>query len=149
MLTTYIDLAMADPRFRFTDGHSPNKVAEELAKYDFGLILFDIPPEVLENQPLLMRWGVGTKLFTYLEAGIPVLVNSEYETMAAFVETHGIGLALNSHDISKLKQKLKETDISELRENVRLFVEEYNMSKSIHQLIEFYATVTSNYKNLR
>ena len=64
---------------------------------------------------------MGTKNYTYLEAGLPILVNDEYSYMKELVEENNIGLSLKSNNLSQINNFLKNIDIDLLKENVRKF----------------------------
>ena len=73
--------------------------------------------------------GMGTKIHTFLEAGLPVLVNKEYGYMSEFLENNKIGFGLQSRDISKTKKLLKKININNLKSNVKKFYESNSMWK--------------------
>lgn len=133
----YYELQRQFPSFRLRSGVPPHQFAEAMAPYDFGILLFNYHPDarVRESQ----RKGVmATKLFSYIEAGIPALVNAEYEAMAGFLEQHGIGMGIGSADLPRLRDILKAYDYDQVLENIRIFQEKYSMEKEILPLIKLY-----------
>ncbi len=139
----YIRLAEEFPNFRLLTGVSPDKLAESLSVYNFGILLFDYNMETSRISETQRRSVVATKIFSYLEAGIPVLVNAEYEEMAHIVSNHGLGLALHSSEITVLREKIESCDYSALVESVKRFNQEQSMEKMISRLIALYDNLSS------
>lgn len=127
--------------FRLRAGVPPDKLSEALADVDFGLILCLVDFDRLLVGRGTIEGGVGTKLFAYLEAGLPVIVNAEYEEMARMVTEHGIGLAVHSRDIPHLAERLKDFDYAEGVAAVRRFVEANGMPRQIARLVGLYERI--------
>jgi glycosyltransferase involved in cell wall biosynthesis len=134
----YFDFADLHPEFRFLNGLPADKVAGALSEYDFGMILFDMPAGVLKTRAGLLDWGIGTKLFTYLEAGLPVIVNREYGYMAKIIEDNDIGIAVSSEEIASVSDRISALDLQSLRKNVRVYNEKFGMSSEINRLAKLY-----------
>ncbi|HEB79772.1 MAG TPA: hypothetical protein ENI79_04785, partial [Rhodospirillales bacterium] len=92
----YFEMLKRNPGLHFLDSVPPDKLAETISVYDYGILLSDIDLDLIKVKDALMRGAVGTKLFAYLEAGLPVLVNAEYREMARIVTEHGVGMAVKS-----------------------------------------------------
>ncbi|HEY0710304.1 MAG TPA: hypothetical protein VGG33_26080, partial [Polyangia bacterium] len=126
------------PRFRIEPGLPPDRLASRLCSYDFGLLLNWMPPGWLKAPEEQRRYAVATKIFTYFEAGLPVLVNEELETMARLVRDHGLGVVVKSDDIPDLLPRLAQIDVVALRANVRRYNQLHNMDREIHHLDRLY-----------
>jgi hypothetical protein len=127
--------------FRIFAGLPPDRLAGRLCDYDFGLVLNVMPPGWLKAPEEQRRYAMATKIFTYFEAGLPVLVNEEIESMARLVRDHGLGVVANSAEIPQLVarlDRLSRTDVLALRENVRRYNERHNMDREIHRLDALY-----------
>ena len=84
------------------------RLIKEISKYDFGINLTVINRSESDMSNFTFDGGMGTKIHTFLEAGLPVLVNKEYGYMSEFLENNKIGFGLQSRDISKTKKLLKK-----------------------------------------
>ncbi|WP_420403449.1 hypothetical protein [Nisaea sp.] len=126
------------PRFKIEPTLPPSELAAGIAGYDFGLIVNDLNIENSFCRHELYKGGVGTKLFHYLEAGLPVLINSEYEYASSIIVGNGMGIAVSSKELDTLPQKLREADRAGMRRNVARFVAENQMEQKIHRLVELY-----------
>jgi hypothetical protein len=141
-LAPFFSLQRRHSRFDIRAGLPPDVVARELARYDFGIILFDeMTASRLCLGPHLLPSAVGTKLFNYLEAGLPVIVNSEYETMARFLEENGLGFGVASDRLEDIPEMIRRFDYAGAVERIRRFNEERGMHWQIHRLIELYDTI--------
>ena len=94
---------------------------EEISKYDLGINVQKIYKETSKISEFTYTSCMGTKNYTYLEAGLPILVNDEYSYMKELVEENNIGLSLKSNNLSQINTFLKKIDIDLLKENVRKF----------------------------
>lgn len=127
--------------FRMLPGESPDRLAKMVSAYDFGLILTDMDIAGNRNTVHQLKSAAGTKLFAYAEAGIPVIVNAEYEYMTSTVERHGIGFGLWSQDIATAGPRIRAFDRAKAHENIRCFNNENGMDKHISRLISLYRRV--------
>lgn len=137
----YFQLQRDFPGFRILDGAPPDRVASRLKAYDFGMLLmnFDLDTVQLREE---QRTGVmATKLYTYLEAHIPFVVNAEYTAMARFAEEHGIGVAVATDQLDRLDGILRAVDHAAMAANIRAFNERHGMPRRIHDLIAFYRRI--------
>lgn len=135
---TFVELEREYACYRLHDGVLPDRLPGVIAGYDFGLILCDMDLSILRLNPGQMRGGFGTKFFTYLEAGLPVIVNAEYDEMARLVNEWGVGLSIASSEIPNLAERLKSFDYDGAVANIRRLNREFGMDTQIHRLIGLY-----------
>ena len=143
----YHDLENSYPRFRILNGVPPDRLAAALVPYDFGILLFDYDSSTARLGEFHKRGVVGTKIFSYLEAGLPVLVNTEYEHMASIVTEHGLGLAVHSSDIPRLAETLAAFDLDAAAANIEKYNSEHGMEREIDRLIGFYDRILKEKHN--
>jgi hypothetical protein len=129
-------------RFRYLPGIAPDRFAETISSYDYGILLFDYDPAKARLGPLWMRGVMPTRFFSYLEAGLPGIVIAEYENMAEFLRTNGIGLGVPSRDIPRLARILRGCDHDAMAANVRRYNEAHGMDKEIDRLVALYDEIT-------
>ena len=135
------ELAAKHPEFRLLPGIPQDKLAQTIGQYDFGLILADMDTESSWCTDRLFAYGVGTKLFSYLEAGLPVIVNSEYKYMKDILENDGMGFGLASSEIVDASNKIRTFDAGAARASIRRFNEKHGMDKEITRLITLYREI--------
>lgn len=138
----FFAIAAEHPHFRLRPGVPIDQLAGATAQADYGLILCDMDLSNVVVGRETMEGGVGTKLFAYLEAGLPVLVNAEYTEMARIVTEHGIGLPVHSREIGTLARTLEGFDYDTATANVRRFNREHGMHREICRLMALYDQIT-------
>lgn len=135
----YMLLAKNNKFFNFMKGLHPDEVTDEFDKYDFGAMIY------LYNRGTFLEEHNGTRLpgkvFTYLEAGIPILVSEECRYVAKLVKEHEIGIVVKQADIDNLSDIVSSYDRKKLKANVEKAKEELSMKKHINRLIAFYREV--------
>jgi len=131
----YLELRDKYLNFRLMVGVTPDRLSDILQDYDFGILLADFT-----TAPTKISWaqraGVfATKIHSYLEAGLPVIVNAEYLAMAKLVENNELGLAIASAEISTLRGRLDTMNYRRLALNVHEFRTVSCMGIMIHKLL--------------
>lgn len=135
----YMLMAKKNPFFNFKRGLSPNETPGEFSKFDFGamIYLFDRGTLLEEHN----RTRLPTKVFTYMEAGLPILISEEFQYVAKLVKEHEIGIVVSQNDLDNLPDVINSYDIGKLRANVKKAQKELSMDKHIGRLITFYEQV--------
>ena len=110
----------------------------EISKYDFGVNIQHIDKKNSKLSDYSYNGAMGTKNYTYLEAGLPIIVNDEYKYCKELVEKNNIGLSLESNDINNLNLFLKKININSLKKNVRDFNIKNSLYEKSKDLIKFY-----------
>jgi len=106
--------------------------SDELSKYDYGLDAF-----FFSN---ISKKGIisGTSKFSsYLEAGLPVIMNKEKKLFSDIIKKNKIGIVTEDYNFKDLKEKIKKADYNKLTKNVLNFREEYSFENNINRLISF------------
>lgn len=134
-------LAQEFPTFRLRPGIAQDRLSQTLSQYDFGLILADMSRETSWCNSDQFDYAVGTKLFSYLEAGLPVIVNAEYTYMTDILESHGLGFGLHSRDLSQAKERIQSFDNPRARQRIIEFNDAHGMDTEIERLISLYDRV--------
>jgi len=136
--TPFLTLGRNYPCMRVLDGVPPDQLSETLAPYDFGILVMVFDDSVLRIGHGQRTGVVANKIFSYLEAGLPVIVSAEYEEMARIVREHGLGLAVASDELPALGSILEEFDYATAAANVRRYNETHGMAQEIGRLIALY-----------
>lgn len=87
-------------------------LVKNISRYDFGLIIIDT---VLYKN---VKSSSTMKLFDYLSAGLPIIINTEYENMAKIVNDNGFGIVFK--DVNRLNIDIKNCDYNKLIDCVRV-----------------------------
>ncbi len=126
--------------YHFRLGAMPWEMKNLLADFDYGLIVYDYTGNVFG--PDHFRLLIPSKLFMYVEAGLPVLVSARAEATTRFVETEGIGKGVSDEELQDLPALLDTLDHRQLKRNVLLARERLAMDVQIQRLIELYTRIT-------
>ena len=113
----------------------PKKIIFEASKYDFGIAP---TPENknLEETPDL-KFTIGNKLATYIEAGIPIILESKATFTADLVEKYKIGILHDKNILENLKKAIKKTSYKKLEKNLIKAREGYSMEGNFPRLESF------------
>lgn len=142
-LISYRRIAARNPYLHLHQTVPPHQISKEISQYDFGLW---IHPRT-DNSRIrdwMWRTAIGNKFYTYLESGIPLLVNDDIQYGSSRVEQLGVGLVVKIHELDHLKEMLDTADIHRLQENVRSARQTLMMSSEINRLEAFYDEVLGN-----
>ncbi|MBW1741569.1 MAG: hypothetical protein JRJ42_10630 [Deltaproteobacteria bacterium] len=128
-------LAAEHQGFNFVCGVTPDKLRHIANSYDYGMMLYDFKDiRVLKEH---LATVIPSKLFTYMELALPVLVSEELEAVAKIVRDAKIGVVLNSSDVKQLNLVLGRTDRDKYRENVLKYREMNSVEKKGRDLLRF------------
>lgn len=133
----YQEMAMLDDLFSLQLGVWPDKFPEAISHYDFGLNMIAVDKSKLRNRKTQFL-ALGTKIFTYLEAGLPVIVNREWSHAASIIEENGLGIPIYSDELDRLHEIIANFDYSQSYENIQKFNKDNNLHKRIETLTGLY-----------
>lgn len=131
------------PHFRILPGVSPDQLAERLADYDFALMSFRFFLDGTWLDPDSIKYGMGTRMFTYLEAGLPIIMAAESEYMAGIVAEHGLGLVVSWEKTGGVAERIADFDYAACLANIERYNARYGMDRQIGRLIELYRGTAS------
>lgn len=142
LYSDYIQLAAETSSFTFKQGVPQDKAIKEFSRYDFATMI-----SIFDGMKLnTFHWNTAmpSKFFTYLSAGLPVIVSKEHGNISALVRNYGCGIVVDQKDLDNLFDIIKHCDYEELKTNVKRAREELSMKNHIGRLIEFYESVCTN-----
>jgi len=130
----YFHLAEAEPLFRIHPGVAPDLLPARLAALaHYGSMLYRFPAG-FEILPRHFATIIPSKFFSYLEAGLPVLVNREFTGVCDLVREHGLGVIVDQADLPRLAEILATADHAALCRNVARYRERNSMDARIGEL---------------
>ena len=101
-----------------------------LSRYDYGLVLGKYNLDVLNHK--LPLTTMANRLATYLEAGLPVIVNDEPVFIRDTIIDNKCGLQLTPD----LSSTLKQANYTELLTNVEKTRSEYSIKNNVNKLLK-------------
>ena len=141
----YQEMAMMDDLFALKSGLPPDKFANAINHHDFGLNMIAVDTQKLANKKTQFL-SVGTKIFTYLEAGLPVIVNREWTHTSDLIEENGLGISLHSYEIDQLSEAIAAFDYDQAVENIKKYNTDNNLYDRIETLSALYERILPKWK---
>ena len=135
----YILLSEKEALFNFKRGLPPDEVTSEFSKYDFGAMIYLFDRGTFSEEHNQNR--LPGKVFTYLEAGLPIIISEEIQYVAKLVKEHEIGIVVSQKDLDNLPEIINSYDREKLNTNVKKAKEELSMKRHIGRLIKFYESI--------
>jgi len=140
----YLEMNKTEKYFHFHKPVPYNKINKEIAKYDWGVwILENIRSKQWTKEK--MKIAVANKIFSYLEAGLPV-IQSEHVYGKEMIEKYKIGFCIKDEELKNLKLMIESYNYEKIRKNVLKAREELSLDKQVHKLENFYKIVVSKCK---
>ena len=137
----YIEEAKINPLFEFNSGIPlPDIIPYLSERYEYGLMLYFFNDDLLIGRKHL-KASMASKIFTYLAAGLPILLSEELENMVQLIKKHQIGIVMSRKDIGNIRATLARYSYEELRENVRTAQHELCLEKHKHKFIKFIESI--------
>ena len=139
----YIRLNATERYFHLEKAVPVDIVHKEISKYDFGSMVYT--PEYLDQyQPKYLKIATAYRIFTYLEAGLPIIVSKRMEYIKNMVEENKIGFSIKDEEFDNVHSTIESYDYEELRRNVFKTREKLLFDKHEKDLVNFYDTIIEN-----
>ncbi|MEW5772153.1 MAG: hypothetical protein AB1916_01395 [Thermodesulfobacteriota bacterium] len=138
----YEYLAQAEPLFTLHEGVGPAELPRAIGRLGWGCMLHRFPPGFTVLAPHFDHM-LPTKFFSYLEAGLPVVVSRRIKAVAELVQEHGLGLVTGQEDIPRLGELLDAADYDALRGNVRAYRTAHGLDRKLDGLLGLYGSLPS------
>ena len=104
--------------------------------YDFGIILNDFRKVNAElKKPA--KYLFPTKIFTYLSAGLPIIITKEYEAANEFLLLNGLAIVVDLERLEYLHDTIRSSDYCAMKKNVAKFQENYSLQTKQRELGDF------------
>jgi hypothetical protein len=135
----YRAFALVNKNFVFHDSVSQSELSLKLSGYDFGFIPFYKTEGFLSD--VKFKYSTTLKMFNYIEAGIPVILMNYTEYQSWFIRHYDLGIGLETEDLIKLSQIVKESDYARLKNNIKNFQSEKTITSNISKISNLYKKV--------
>jgi hypothetical protein len=137
----FLGLETTNPYFHLHEELRGKNLNEELAKFDFGII-----PDFIDYSKIrkeFMAISLATKIFTYFESGIPIIVSRDLEFTSEIVELEKSGISINYSDLKNLRKILSSLKLTDLKKNVVRAQEDFKTSNIVENIVSFYDKIHS------
>jgi hypothetical protein len=109
------------------------ELIQEISKYDFGFSI-SIPPK---NDFLQAKMASGIKIFDYLSAGLPIIIDNKHNSMANMIKTYELGIIVPFEEIKNIVNYINQCDYNSLLLSVQRNRERFFVDIQSNKLIEF------------
>lgn len=132
----YLGMAASRPEFHYQSAVPNDRLVPLLARHELGwnAQCFGLGAE----NPYYYRTLMGSKLYNYLEAGLPCVVATETAYVADMVRRKNIGLALAWEDWDRFGELAAKADWEAIRASVVRVRKESTMARHAPRLYSFY-----------
>lgn len=119
--------------FHLHDELNSKEIIREISKYDFGInISYTHEPEEIIN-----IYGSSNRISSFMEAGIPIIIDDDAKFMAKIINDYKIGIVINEENFKNLRKKIKKLDYKKLEENILKAREKYDMENHFNRIEDF------------
>ncbi|MBI4804291.1 MAG: hypothetical protein HY795_03555 [Desulfovibrio sp.] len=132
----YISMQDRLPHFSFQPGMPFYALPEGIKHFHYGLLYDNV--ELSTYRIEAFHTNMSTKIFSYFEAGLPILAYEEFHYIADLVREYGIGVIYSLRRLESLPKLLAEADYAALREGVARFRERFEVATAIPALKALY-----------
>jgi hypothetical protein len=135
----YFDIQKENPLFGFRCGVPVDRIPLAGKNYHFAFFYDNV--ELSRYAPIHFETAFATKLFSYIEMGIPILIYPELKYLYDIVEKYRIGIEYDTRNLSELKRLILSCDYQKLEKNVVRFREFANIKNFISTLEAFHSNI--------
>lgn len=128
----YFALSREKSNFNFRRGVPFHRLPEIIKTADYGLLYENMLNS--DYNPKHYQYNVATKIYSYLEAGLPILIHSRATTMRDMIIGNGLGIEFDIAELENMKAIIAGCDISALKENVRVYRDKNDMTTALPAL---------------
>jgi len=132
-----------DQYFHICKKERADKLNKKISGYDYGIIPIFYEGSIKDSMKFI---EMANRLFSYIEAGLPIIVNKQSKFIAEIVEDNKIGFSIDYEDLKNLKEIIMKQDYGKMKKNMKKAQEKFKLSKNINILEEFYEKVRENLK---
>ena len=118
-----------------------DELIKQISVYDYGINFYILNKKETKVSDFTFNGGMGTKYYTLLEAGLPIIVNSEMKYINELVKKNKIGISLNSKNFHLIDRYIKKINYPELKKNVKKFKLKNNLFVKSDELVSFYSSL--------
>jgi hypothetical protein len=132
----YFDMAEKNSHFNFLAGVPCHRLPFVLCQYD--LAIYYENNRISSYNPKHFQYNMATKIFSYIEAGLPILVVDGADYIGELITDHGIGTIFCPGRLMEALADITPERMTQLRVNIEAFRDAYEMSSQLKNLEDAY-----------
>jgi hypothetical protein len=135
----YLELAQ-NSNFKMLLRIPQSELIEKLAtEFDYGIAFGRLKDG--HQQGLSNKITVSGKIFSYIAAGLPILVADYYDVMGSWVKQFGLGVLVDPDQLQSLPPQLEQLDHDDLVKNIYRYRETHNFDCLLPVLAQYLKSV--------
>ncbi len=120
------------PFFHVHQFVSPEKLSQEISKYDFGYYFVEYNENAV---PGSVKFVTGNKVSSYFESAIPVIVYKGNLINSKMIEENNLGISIEK--MKNLKEGIKKFNYNKSIKSLLEFRKKYSADNHINEMIDF------------
>ena len=132
----YFNLEQKFHHFKFRKGVPFFSLPQAISSYHFGLLYDNVSQSTYPAEHF--EFNMSTKIFSYIEAELPILVHDKFNYICNFIREHGLGIIYSIDNLEEIPSLLSDADYHELKNNVLTFRSSHHMTTNINELKKAY-----------
>ncbi len=110
---------------------------KEICQYDFGLVIVNATVNVQKVYKTQFNSLFQARIYSYIAAGIPMIVSEEYTFASDFILKYGIGISLKNEEFKDLETIIEGVDYQMLKDNLK-DLQEVITKKENNDIVDFF-----------
>src|SRR3989344_1989282 len=139
---TFVEESKKNKYYYYHKRIKPSDLTKKMSKYNYGVIFRFIESSEADLNPGRVKTDMSSRMISYIEAGLPIIVNKQNEYMAKIVNKYKIGIVIdNFQDLKNIRKIIEQKDYYNLQKNIKKVQEKFKLSKQIKNIELFYDKV--------
>jgi hypothetical protein len=147
IFSDYLELEKKAPLYKFHHPVSPDVLIERLRECDFGvsIIWAEVSGQPLHSfNPDLLVYCTSARIFDYLDAGLPVLLDARYRVMHALMRPYGAAIAVDKAFMSDIGKRLAALAAQDMRQRAIRASRGLAVTRHVQRLGNFYRRIAAD-----
>ncbi len=141
----YFQYEKNNPYFHFHEPLGYRDFLKEITKYDFAVPIHET--RYRWDRPFLFDTILPSKIFGFIEAGIPIISN--LQAMGHFAEKNGIGKFVPFAEIDNIDVILRSINMKDMKDNIVKVRQKLNMDNYINKMVNYCSKVRKDWEKNR
>lgn len=146
VFSDYLALARRSDLFHLHRPVAAEMLVDALRPYDFGfyLVTGEFTGERIHSlNPEIMAHCMGARVFDYLDAGLPVVLNKSFRLVHAMLDRYGAAIGVGADFLGRLEQILTPHAAAAMRKSAVRARRALSLARHAHRLESFYSRLAA------
>jgi hypothetical protein len=130
----YFEFDKQNPYFHFKKGLPYHEITRALSNCDAAIFYDNLPISSYNMDHF--KHNVATKIFTYIEAGLPIVIFEEDEYMAGLVKRYDLGVTYSVRKLSTILDAIAEATSKDYSQAILNYRQQFTMADNLGTLLK-------------